>query len=52
VKRLLFEPLNLGLLTSQGTAQQSTRESIQGFGGSDILRRSSCRQVSPDDTPP
>jgi hypothetical protein len=30
VKRLLFAALSVGLLTSQGTAQQSTRESIQG----------------------
>jgi hypothetical protein len=30
VKRLLLASLSVGLLTSQGTAQQSTRESIQG----------------------
>jgi hypothetical protein len=30
VKRLLFAALSAGLLTSQGTAAQSTRESIQG----------------------
>ena len=30
MKRWLFAALSLGLLTSQGTAQQSTRESIQG----------------------
>ena len=30
MKRLLFAAVSVGLLTSQGTAQQSTRESIQG----------------------
>ena len=30
MKRLLFAALSAGLLTSQGMAQQSTRESIQG----------------------
>jgi hypothetical protein len=30
VKRFLFAALSAGLLTSQGTTQQSTRESIQG----------------------
>src|SRR5712691_7370106 len=30
VKRLLFAALGVGLLTSQATAQQSARESIQG----------------------
>jgi hypothetical protein len=30
VNRLLFAMLSVGLLTSPGTAQQSTRESIQG----------------------